>query len=103
MIQRRHSKQAAGFVKRESLLEAWCREYAIERGFYLLKWVSPGTAGVPDRMLLMPGGKIVFIEFKRTLGKTSPTQLLWHERLRVLGFDVLIVKDKTTFAKLCNV
>ena len=34
-------------------------------GGLCLKWVSPGNSGVPDRIVLMPGGKAIFVELKR--------------------------------------
>ena len=29
------------------------------------KWVSPGNSGVPDRIVVLPGGKVGFCELKR--------------------------------------
>lgn len=51
------------------------------------KWVCPGWAGVPDRILLLPGGRIIFVELKRPDGgKRSPLQIWWSRKLRDLGF-----------------
>lgn len=50
-------------------------------------------AGVPDMVILLEGGKTVFIEMKRKRGGTvSKEQKEWLERLRVLGFDAYICK-----------
>ena len=38
------------------------------------KFVSPGNAGVPDRMVVLPGGRIIFVELKTTTGRLSPVQ-----------------------------
>lgn len=57
---------------------------------YLLKWVSPGETGVPDRMLIIPG-KVIFIEFKKPGGKLSPRQQLWIDRLREMKQDVRVI------------
>lgn len=56
-----------------------------------LKWVSPGTNGVPDRIVLMPNGKIYFIELK-TLGQTPrKIQEVVHRMIRSKGFEVLVI------------
>ena len=57
------------------------------------KFVSPGTAGVPDRIILMPKGKIAFVEVKTKGKKPRPLQLARHRLLRKLGFKVYILDD----------
>lgn len=53
-----------------------------------LKWVCPGWAGVPDRIILMPGGRVFFVETKRPKGGVlSARQKWWRETLRALGFS----------------
>lgn len=54
-----------------------------------LKWVCPGWSGVPDRILLLPRGRIYFVELKRPQGsKTSELQKWWKRKLESLGFKV---------------
>ena len=54
-----------------------------------LKWVCPGWSGVPDRILLFPGGKVFFVETKRPKGgKVDPLQTWWKRRLEGLGFTI---------------
>lgn len=55
------------------------------------KWVSPGWDGVPDRIVLLPGGRIVFAELKAPGGKPRPLQLARHRQLRRLGFKVYVI------------
>lgn len=56
-----------------------------------LKFVSPGTRGVPDRLILLPGAIALFVETK-SLGDTpKPIQLYWHRQLRQLGFRVDVI------------
>ena len=57
------------------------------------KFVSPGSDGWPDRLVLMPGGKIAFVELKATGVKPRPLQLQRHAQLRDLGFSVFVVDD----------
>ena len=54
-----------------------------------LKWVCPGWRGVPDRILLLPGGRVQFVELKRPKGsKVDPLQKWWKRQLEGLGFTV---------------
>ena len=58
------------------------------RGGMCLKWVCPGWSGVPDRIILLPGGRIIFAELKRPKGgRVSPMQQWWREQLMKLNFD----------------
>ena len=59
-----------------------------ELGGKAYKFESPGTLGVPDRLVCMPEGTAVFVELKAP-GKTPrPNQLHRHRELRALGFPV---------------
>lgn len=52
------------------------------------KWVCPGWDGAPDRIVLLPGAKIVFVELKRPGEKPRKLQTKRAEELRALGFKV---------------
>lgn len=55
------------------------------------KMVSPGFDGVPDRLVLLPGGRIAFIELKAP-GKTlRPLQVRRKRQLEALGFSVYCI------------
>ena len=58
-----------------------------------LKFISPGRAGVPDRIVLLPGGKIYFVELKNEVGKTSIIQEYVFEKFERLGFKVKIINS----------
>lgn len=64
-------------------------------GGLCLKWVSPGNSGVPDRIVLMPGGKAIFVELKRPGGREGALQRYWKATLEALGFDYHTIYDYT--------
>ena len=64
-----------------------------EKGGLCPKLVSPGTDGMPDRMVLLPGGRIIFIEVKAPGKKPRPLQELRHRQLRKLGFMVSVLDN----------
>lgn len=76
---------------REVTLEKKIKDFVESRGGLFLKWVSPGYTGVPDRILLLPGGKISFVEIKRPGSKDgmSPRQKRVACLLKGLGFSVI--------------
>lgn len=58
------------------------------------KLTSQSLAGLPDRLVLLPGGKIAFVELKAPGKKPKKLQAIIHERLRALGFKVYVVDSK---------
>ena len=56
-----------------------------------IKFVSPGMSGVPDRIVLLPHGRIVFIELKAPGKKPRPIQIKRIKELKDLGFDVRVI------------
>ncbi|MGN1027800.1 MAG: hypothetical protein ACI4P4_15505 [Faecousia sp.] len=55
-------------------------------GGLCLKWVCPGHSGVPDRIILLPGGRVVFVETKRPdCGRRGKLQIWWADKLMSLG------------------
>ncbi len=75
----------------EAAVERKLVEGVRKKGGWALKFVSPGTAGVPDRIVLMPGGFIIFVELKTDTGKLTKLQEITHLRLAGLGFPVRVV------------
>ena len=55
------------------------------------KFVSPGLDGVPDRLVLLPGGKIAFIELKAPGETLRPLQVRRKRQLEALGFLVYCI------------
>ncbi len=62
-------------------------------GGMALKFVSPGMDGVPDRIVLFPGGRIGFVELKAPGKKLRPLQMRRMAQLSRLGFPVCVVDD----------
>lgn len=55
------------------------------------KFVSPGLDGMPDRIVLLPGGHMAFVEVKAPGRKPRPLQTARHRLLRRLGFQVYVL------------
>ncbi|MEG2930318.1 MAG: VRR-NUC domain-containing protein [Ruthenibacterium sp.] len=67
------------------------------------KFVSPGNSGVPDRIVVLPGGRVVFVELKRCSGaRLDPLQALQASRLRALGCEVAAVKSIAEVDAFCK-
>ena len=60
-------------------------------GGLALKFVSPGFDGAPDRIVLLHGGKIGFVEVKAPGEKPRQLQLARHRLLNQLGFKVYVL------------
>lgn len=65
-----------------------------ERKGLCLKFVSPGMVGVPDRIVLLPKGKIAFVELKATGKKPRPVQVKRIDELKKLGFQCYIIDEE---------
>ena len=57
------------------------------------KFTSPGRRSVPDRLVTMPDGHIIFVELKRPGGKPTEAQLKDHAKRRELGCDVRVIDN----------
>lgn len=60
-------------------------------GGWAIKLSASHITGLPDRLCLLPGGLIFFVEVKTTKKKPRKIQLIVHEKLRNLGFEVFII------------
>lgn len=80
------------------MLERAVEEHLVGRvraaGGLALKLVSPSLIGLPDRLVLLPGGEAFFVELKRPGGKTRPIQDRVIGMIRRLGFRVHVVDSK---------
>ena len=80
---------------REKTIEKKLSDEVKKRGGLAPKFTSPGFDGMPDRIVLMPGGHIAFVEVKAP-GKTPrPLQKARHRMLRQLEFTVYVLDDES--------
>ena len=77
----------------EKHIEAKVCDYAKQRGLLVYKFTSPARAAVPDRLFVLPGGRVFFIEFKREGQKPTPPQTREHARLQAHGVTVCVVDN----------
>ena len=87
---------------REKTIEAKLVKAVRNMGGLAPKFVSPGLDGVPDRLILLPGGKIAFIELKAP-GKTlRPLQVKRKRQLEELGFLVYCIDSPEQIGEILN-
>ncbi|MGG2140857.1 VRR-NUC domain-containing protein [Candidatus Symbiopectobacterium sp.] len=79
---------------RESTIEKHLVAEVKKAGGIAYKFVSPGRRSVPDRLVLLPGGRLVFVECKAPGEKPRADQLREHDRMRALGFTVVVLDSK---------
>ena len=78
---------------REKVIEHALVMATRSKGGIALKFTSPGFAGMPDRLVLLPHGRMGFVELKAPGRKPRPLQLARHRLLRRLGFKVYVIDE----------
>ena len=76
---------------REKIIEQKLAAAVKKHGGICPKFTSPGFDGMPDRIVLMPNGKMAFVEVKALGEKPRPLQLARHGMLKRLGFKVYVL------------
>lgn len=76
---------------REKQIEQKLVQAVRKKGGLCLKFVSPNFDGMPDRLILLPRGRIAFAELKALGKKPRPLQIARHKTLMELGFRVYII------------
>ncbi|WP_298030874.1 VRR-NUC domain-containing protein [uncultured Dysosmobacter sp.] len=87
---------------REKTIEQKFRTAVKAAGGLAVKFASPGFDGVPDRLALLPGGRMAFVEVKAPGKKPRPLQLARHRLLRRLGFKVYVLDDEGQIEKIIS-
>lgn len=75
----------------EKVIERHLVEGVKRLGGMCLKFVSPGRAGVPDRVIILPHGRVVFAELKTEVGKLSKIQEFTINEMTKRGADVRVL------------
>lgn len=78
----------------ESAVETYLINQCKRRGWATYKWSSPSNAGVPDRIVIRPGGLVSFVEVKRDGKVPTPLQATVHAKLRAVGAHVVVACGK---------
>lgn len=91
LIQKR---DGGAWKMREKTIEEALVKAVKNAGGRCLKFTCPGFAGVPDRLMLLPGGKIAFIELKAPGKKPRALQIKRMKQLSALGFMCFVIDNK---------
>lgn len=80
---------------KESKIEAYLKKEITELNGLCLKWVAPGTRGVPDRIIIMPKGKTYFVEMKQENGRLDKLQQYVHKQFATRDHEVYVLWSKS--------
>ena len=83
---------------KESELERKFKQQVEKEGAKVLKFVSPGLAGVPDRIILAYGAETYFAEIKRPGQHLRPLQVYRKKQLEDLGYKVFVIDSVTAIS-----
>jgi hypothetical protein len=73
-------------MTREASVEAYLRARVRDAGGLCIKLWPAGYVGIPDRLVVLPGGRVAFVEVKKPRGGViGKAQFMWRDRLRELG------------------
>ena len=73
-----------------------------KRGGLPLKFVSPGRIGVPDRIVLLPGGRCTFVEIKRSGGVLRKSQIAACREIEAQGCEVHVIRNAADIQDFCE-
>lgn len=86
---------------REARIETYLRDRVKAEGGYCIKLDPSGLVGIPDRLVLLPGGWVCFVEVKKPRGgRIGRLQEWWRDELARLGFRHRFVFTKEEAMKL---
>lgn len=86
----------------EKVFERELSRFVEEREGMAVKLLSQFIKGLPDRMYLLHGGIVVFVEFKSTGKKPTKIQSYIHAKIQALGFPVFVVDSVETYEEAKN-
>lgn len=77
---------------KESTIEARLAREVKKLGGLCYKFTSPGNPGVPDRIVILPDGRTVYVELKTEIGRLAKIQKWQIEEMQKRGADVRVLK-----------
>jgi hypothetical protein len=86
----------------ETNLEKRCISYIKSKGGIALKLNPVNCRGIPDRMILLPYGRVVFIEFKAPGKRPRGNQQYWLTRLQCMGFAAKCIDNYDLFTQFID-
>ena len=86
----------------EKDIESFLTAQVKRLGGICFKFTSPGCAGVPDRIVLLPGGLVCFLEIKRPKQKARPLQEYWLKEIQKRGFLARSVSTRAEIIEVLN-
>jgi len=101
-VERFAGKENVAEMAKEKDLERKLVQAVKAAGGICPKFVSPGFDGMPDRIALLPEGKIAFVEVKRRGRKPTPLQEARHGMIRRLGFRVYVLDGGEQIGGILN-
>lgn len=78
----------------EKHIEAHLVKKVKEIGGVAFKFVSPANRGVADRLVVLPGGGVIFVEVKSATGKLSPLQEQFAKDMQRLGQNYIVLNSR---------
>lgn len=86
----------------EKAIERYLVESVKGIGGICLKYSNPNMVGYPDRLVCLNGGKVVWVELKSKGKKPNKIQLIRHDELSNMGFEVYVIDSREQVDKLIN-
>lgn len=83
-------------------VDAFKRKFKSASEGIQLKWASTFFTGMPDRIIMLNGGRLFFVELKSPVGALGIRQIVVHRMLRVLGFSVAVLNSKESINEYLN-
>lgn len=84
----------------EKKIEEKFKDAVKQAGGKAYKFTSPGNDGVPDRLAVLPGGRIGFVELKQKGKKLTPLQAKRIQELQALGCVATVLDDPADIEKV---
>lgn len=90
-------------MKRERDIEAYLINKLKEHGIPCLKFIPDNATGMPDRLIMLRGGRVIWCELKTKGGHLSEMQKFRHMELKQLGHEVVTVWDTAQADELVEI